>query len=118
MCSSDLFASVYVAEKKYDLALAQFDEVLKDSPDDYTSLYQVGRLAANSGQFLDRGLAALRRCVALPAPEGEPGHAAAHWRIGNILEKQGDKPGARAAYEASLKADPKFAQAIEALKKL
>jgi tetratricopeptide (TPR) repeat protein len=113
-----MLASVYVAEKKYDLALAQFDEVLKGSPNDYTSLYQVGRLAANTGQFLDRGLASLRRCVELSAPEGEPGHAAVHWRIGNILEKQGDKPGARAAYEAALKTDPKFPQAIEALRKL
>ncbi|SDS66173.1 tetratricopeptide repeat protein [Opitutus sp. GAS368] len=113
-----IFAAYYANEQKYALALAEFDEVLKDKPDDYTSLYQVGRLAANTGQFLDRGLAALRRCVELPAPAGEPGHAAAHWRIGNILEKQGDKPGARAAYEASLKADPKFPQAIEALKKL
>jgi predicted negative regulator of RcsB-dependent stress response len=47
-----------------------------------------------------------------------PGHAAAHWRIGNILELQGDKVGARAAYEASLKADPKFSKAIDSLKNL
>jgi tetratricopeptide (TPR) repeat protein len=113
-----MFASVYLAEEKYDLAFAEFDEVLKDKPDDYTSLYQVGRLAAMTGRFLDRGLTSLRRCLAMPAPEGEPGHAAAHWRIGNILEKQGDKPGARAAYEAALKVDPQFPQAIEALRKL
>ncbi len=112
------FAMVYLADNKYDLALAQFDEVLKESPNDYTSLYQVGRLAANSGKYLDRGLASLRRCLAVTPPEGQPPLAAVHWRIGNILEKQGDKPGARAAYEASLKVDPKFSQAIEALKKL
>lgn len=113
-----MLASVYSAQKKYDLAFAQFEEVLKEKPDDYTSLYQLGRLAANSGQSLDRGLAALRRCVEMPVPEGEPGHAPAWWRIGNILEKQSDKKGARAAYEAALRTDPKFSQAIEALKKL
>ncbi|MDI1320258.1 MAG: tetratricopeptide repeat protein [bacterium] len=113
-----LCAQVYAADKKYDQAFAEFDAALKSSPDDYTSLYQVGRLAANTGQSLDRGLASLRRCVELTPPEGEPGHAAAHWRIGNLLEKKGDKPGARAAYEAALKVDPKFAQASEALKKL
>jgi Flp pilus assembly protein TadD len=51
-------------------------------------------------------------------PENQPPLAAAHWRIGCILEKKGDKPGARVAYETSLKLDPKFPPAIESLKKL
>jgi tetratricopeptide (TPR) repeat protein len=111
-------AGVYIADKKYDLAFAEFDAVLQEKPDDYAALFQVGRTAALSGQQLDRGLASLRRCLAMTPPEGQPGHAAAHWRIGNLLEKQGDKPAARAAYEAALKIDPKFPQAIESLKKL
>jgi tetratricopeptide (TPR) repeat protein len=111
-------ATVYAADQKFDQAMAEFDEVLKAKPDDYGALYQIGRLAAVSGQHLDRGLAVLRQCLALTPPEGQPGHAAVHWRTGNILEKQGDKAGARAAYEAALQVDPKFPQAIEALKKL
>lgn len=114
------YATLYGAEKKYDQAFAEFDEALKSSPDDYAALYQVGKLAATSGQSLDRGLAALRRCLALPVPEipGTPGHAAAQWRLGNILEKQGDPAGARRAYEAALKLDPNFTPAADALKKL
>ncbi len=111
-------ALVLASDKKYDLAFAEFEEVLKTKPDDYQALFQTGRLAAISGERLDHGLAVLRQCLALTPPEGQPGHAAAHWRIGNILEKQGDKPGARAAYEAALKVDPKFPQAIDSLKKL
>ena len=111
-------AGVYAADKKYDLAFAEYEEVLKANPNDYASLYQSGRLAATSGERLDHGLAMLRRCLTLPPPENQPPHAAAQWRIGVILEKQGDKAGARAAYEASLKLDPKFPQALEALKKL
>jgi len=111
-------AGIYAADKKYDLAFAEFESVLKEKPEDYAALFQFGRLAAISGQRLDDGLATLRRCLTMTAPEGQPPIAAAHWRIGNILEKKGDKAGARAAYEASLKADPKFAQAIDALKKL
>jgi len=38
--------------------------------------------------------------------------------MGDILEKKGDKAGARAAYSAAVTADPTFAPAIEALKKL
>jgi len=111
-------AGVYVADKKFDEAFAEFDSALKDKPDDYAALFQTGRLAALSGQRLDRGLEALRRCLTMTPPEGQPPLAAAHWRIGNILEKKGDLPGARAAYEASLQADPKFTYAIESLKKL
>jgi tetratricopeptide (TPR) repeat protein len=112
------FATLYSADKKYDLAFAEFDEVLKSAPDDYAALYQVGRLAATSGQFLDRGLASLRHSLELTPGKNDPGHVAAQWRIGNILEKKSDLPGARAAYEAALKLDPKFTQAADALNKL
>lgn len=113
------FATLYVADKKYEQALAEFDEVLKTAPDDYSSLYQVGKLAAVSGQFLDRGAASLRRCLALAPPTPTtPGHAAAQWRLGMILEKKGDPAAARAAYEAAVKLDPTFAPAADALKKL
>lgn len=112
------FATLYLAEKKYDQAFAEFEEVLKEKPDDYAALFQTGRLAALSGERLDRGLDVLRQCLTMTPPEGQPGHAAAHWRIGFILEKKGDKAGARTAYEASLKLDPRFPQAIESLKKL
>lgn len=112
------FATIYLAEKKYPEALAMLEEVVVDRPDDYEALYQIGRLAAITGERLDRGLATLRQCLAQTPPKGQPPHAAAHWRIGNILEKKGDKAGAKSAYEASLASDPKFKEAIESLKKL
>lgn len=112
------FATLYVADKKYDQALAEFDEVLKTSPDDYAALYQVGRLAAMSGQYLDRGLASLHRCLELTPPDTAPGHAAAHWRTGNILEKKSDPAAARAVYETALKLEPRFTPAADSLKKL
>lgn len=112
------YASLYTSEKKYAEAFGLFEEALKAAPDDYAALLQIGRLAALSGERLDRGLAALRQCLRLTPPAGQPDHSRVHWRIGNILEKQGDKPGARTAYEAALKLDPKFPQALESLKKL
>ena len=112
------FATLYATQGKYDLALTELDALLKAAPDDYAALYQVGRNAALAGQHLDRGLASLRRCLALPVPEGAPPHAAAQWRIGTILELQGDREGARAAYLAALKIDPAFAQASDSLRGL
>lgn len=111
-------ATVYSADNNSESAFTEFAEVVKAEPGNYGANYQMGRLAAQTGQRLEEGLAALRRCLSLDPPENVPGHAAAHWRIGNILELQGDKVGARAAYEASLKADPKFSKAIDSLKNL
>jgi Flp pilus assembly protein TadD len=114
------YAMLYAAKKEFDLARAQLDAVLLTSPDDVTALYEVGRIAALSGQFLDHGLASLRLCLAhSPSPEeGAPTAAEVNLRIGNILEEKGDKDGARVAYIKALASNPKFTPAYEALKKL
>ena len=112
------FAALYASNKKYDQALAEFDEVLQSSPNDYSALYQIGRLAATTGQFLDRGLASLRRCLELTPGRNDPTHANAQWRLGLILERKPDLAGARAAYAAALQLDPKFTPAADSLQKL
>ena len=109
---------LFVREKQFDAAFALWEEALQQTPDHYGALYQLGRIAAESGQQLDRGLAALERCLKMSPSENDPGHAAAHWRIGNIHEKRGDKTAARAAYDAALTVDAKFQPAIDALKRL
>jgi tetratricopeptide (TPR) repeat protein len=108
------YSNLYVADKKFAEAFALYDEVLREKPDDADALYHLGRLAAISGEHLDRGLAALRQHLTL---EGG-GNARTHTRIGHILEKKGDQPGAKAAYEAALALDPKFTLALESLRKL
>jgi tetratricopeptide (TPR) repeat protein len=109
---------IYTADKKFDLAFNEFDEVLKVEPANYEALFQTGRLAVISGERLEQGLAALRRCLTQVPRPGQPPLAAVHGRIGNILEKQGNKPGARAAYETALTIDHKFSQASESLRRL
>lgn len=118
------FARLYIAEKKFPEAFAQFDEVLATRPDDFVALFQIGRLAALTGHNLDRGIAALRRCLELESPTtpdsppNSPTHTHVHWRLGNLLEKKNDLPAARAAYESALKSDPNFTPAKESLAKL
>lgn len=111
-------AGLFAREKKFDEAFALYEVTLKTQPDDYNALYQTGRLAADSGQRLDQGVAALQKVLGQTPPAGAPGHAAAQWRLGMIWEKKGDKAAAKSAYEAALKTDPKFQPAVEALKKL
>jgi tetratricopeptide (TPR) repeat protein len=112
------FATLYLAEKKYDRAFAEFDEVLRDNPGDFLAFYQLGRCAALSGEQLDRGLAALRRCLQLPPPpgHGQPRYANVHYRLGNILGKKGDVAGAKAEYAAMYQVDPDFRPAKDELK--
>jgi len=47
-----------------------------------------------------------------------PGHAAAQWRLGNLLEKKKDIPGARAGLRSLAQARSQFHRAADALKKL
>ena len=111
-------ATLYVADKKIPEAFALFNEALRSNPDDYATLYQTGRLAAMSGQQLELGLTSLRKCLTLAPAPAQPGHPPVNWRIGNILERQGDKTGARAAYESAVAEDPKFVPAVESLRKI
>lgn len=113
-----LSVQIYFQTMEYDKALAQLDEALAAQADDYGSLYAVGRLADVSGQFFDRGVAALRRCLELTPPPRQGSHADVQWRLGNVFARKLDLVSARAAYEASLKLDPTFTRSADALKKL
>jgi len=104
------FATVYLAEGRNGAAFAEFDSALRSAPDDFFTLYHIGRCAALSGEQLDRGAAALRRCLHLTPPEGEdmPTEASVHFRLGNILEKQGKKADAKVEYDAASRVQPDF----------
>lgn len=104
-------------EKNYAGASACCEDLLKLTPDHYLALYQIGRIAAISGENLDRGLTTLRRALELTPPANSPPHSYLQFRIGNILEKKGDRDGAHAAYEAALKLDPDNKPAAEAFEK-
>jgi tetratricopeptide (TPR) repeat protein len=112
------WATICLAEKRYAAAFAQFDDALRERPDDFLALYHVGRCAALSGEQLERGRGALRRCLELTPPpgDGQPTHASAHYRLANVLEKLGDASGAAAAHAAALQLSPDFRPAKIALR--
>jgi tetratricopeptide (TPR) repeat protein len=111
-------ADLYVAEQKVAEAFAVIDGLLAQRPGHAPAQYQLGRLAAITGRQLDRGAAALQAYLQYSPKDGEPAIAAAHWRLGMIREQAGDRPAARAEYEAALRLAPDFAVVRDALAKL
>jgi tetratricopeptide (TPR) repeat protein len=109
---------LYQSEKKWDAAFGIYDAALAQDADAWEFLYQMGRTAALSGQRLERGAAALKRYLGhVPGPD-QPPLANAHYRLGMVLEQQGNRVGARAEYQAALRLDPSLKDAKEALDKL
>ncbi|MDX1442615.1 MAG: tetratricopeptide repeat protein [Gammaproteobacteria bacterium] len=101
------FAKAYEVLKEYSD---------KDEPNPMV-VYQLGRTAALSGEFIDDGRVAMQRYIAMAEADESLGIPAssAYWRLGNIEEHAGDTDAARAAYEAALELDPENEQAREAL---
>ncbi|HEY0947839.1 MAG TPA: tetratricopeptide repeat protein [Opitutaceae bacterium] len=115
---TQMLAQLKSQEKHYSEAFALWDELLRERPDDYRTLYQIGRTAASSGQQLERGESSLRRCLDLVPPADGAQHTHVQKRLGDILGQRGDIPGARAAYQAALELDSGNKPAAEALAKL
>ena len=111
-------ALLYQEQEKWAAAFDTLEALLKTAPDNYDALYQVGRAAALSGQRLDRAEECLKRYLGhTPGPQSAP-LANAHFRLGQVYEKKGNKAQARAEYQAALKLDPRLEDAKKALAKL
>ncbi len=110
------YATYLTARERWDDAFAQLDALAKLKPGAPGVKYQLGRAAALSGKRLAEGEGALKSYLETgPKADSDPGRDAAHWRLGMVLEKAGRRDEARAQYEASLKENPGFKQAREAL---
>jgi tetratricopeptide (TPR) repeat protein len=106
------------AERKYDESFKLLDDVLRSHPGALGACFQFGRTAAMSGQRLDEGAEALHTYLAAPQDEDLPPQWAAHWRLGQILEKKGDLPGARSEYQAGLALNPTQPQLVDSIRRV
>lgn len=111
-------AIFYTSVKRYEDSFRVLEDRLKRFPDDGPTLYQLGRLGAVSGLHLDRAQVGLNRYIKMPHRRGTQTIAAAHWRLGMVLEAKGDRKTAKSEYETALSLDPNLAGAKAALDKL
>lgn len=98
-----------------DAALAAGEKAAPDNP---LPLYTVARTLVSEGKDLPRAEALLRRYLAREPEGGAPDHAAARWRLGQVLDKQGRKAEAIAELETALAKRPDLKGAKEDLKRL
>jgi tetratricopeptide (TPR) repeat protein len=110
--------NVQLTRKQWALAWQVMDRFERAIPEHPILRYAMGRVAAESGEQLDRGEAALRSYLQRTPAPNEPSLAAAHWRLGQVAEKRGDKAAARQEYETASKLDPNLRQVKEALSRL
>jgi tetratricopeptide (TPR) repeat protein len=105
----------YQQTERWKDAFAAAKQWTLDEPKKAKAWYQIGRIAAESGQFAAEGGDALRTYLSLVREPGDPEPKHVHYRLGQIFAKAGRKDEARAEWRAALKIDPKYTEAKIAL---
>ena len=107
-----------LTEKNYPSANAELESVLKLDGSYMPAYFQIGHLAALSGNSLARGELTLKKYLAYTPKDDEPSIARAHYWLGGVYEKQGKKAEAKASYAASLKINPNQKDVEAAIKRV
>jgi tetratricopeptide (TPR) repeat protein len=107
-----------IDRKDWTAAFSAVERLEHAASGETRALYETGRLAALSGRELERGEAALRRYLEREHQSDEAPAEMAHFHLGEILEKRGDKRRAREEYAAALQIDPLLTEARQALARL
>lgn len=113
-----LRADLKLKEGKTEEAFALLDGLRKKYPDSQIPCFQLGRLAAMTGQRLGDGESALTSYLSYSPKPADPPLWAAHWRLAQVLEKESKFAEARTHYQECLKLNPSFERARDELKHL
>lgn len=110
-------AQFYKRNNRFDAMQEAAQHVLTASIDRPESLVDAASLLYKTGRDLPLAAQLVRRYLQDKGNEQAPIFKA-HFLLGNILEKQGDREGAAAEYRSSLSLAKSFAPAQEALKRV
>ena len=114
-------ADLFAEGEQYDSAFAVLDRRLAQHPDDWQSLYALGRIGAVSGLRLDDAATALERFIAAPAsatPSKRVQLSRAHSRLAQIFARTNLPDSARVEYELAVTIDPKDGDSRKALRSI
>jgi tetratricopeptide (TPR) repeat protein len=105
-------------QERWGESRALWQERLAAAPDDALAHYQLGRLAAVSGEELDAGLVHIEAYLRSGVVSEYVMPAGAHWRRGQLLEKLGRRDDALQAYREALRLQPSLEPAQADLDRL
>jgi tetratricopeptide (TPR) repeat protein len=108
----------YQNQGKNDKAREIYLKILEMSPQEMSVYYQLGRIALFSGKDLEKGIDYFKEYLKVEPKPNSPTWADAHWRMGMIYEKLGDRNQAISEYQKALELAPDHKKAKGALKAL
>ena len=104
--------------ERYDSSFAVMDELIARQPNAMPAYYYYGRAASLSGQHLPEAVRALERYLAYEPHEGDPPRSSAHYRLGLVYERMGDREKAKREFETSLQLEPTRGEVKVALRRV
>jgi tetratricopeptide (TPR) repeat protein len=108
--------TLLAGKRDYAKAFDVYEKLLDRNPAQMAACYQIGRLAAVSGQRLERGEECLKLYLRHDPKPDEPSLASAHFQLGLLYEKRGSRDLARREYTAAVEMDPSRSDAHAAIK--
>ncbi len=110
-------ATTYHQSEEFEAARQALADNLDRHPQHWSTVYQVGRTAALSGEALDEGRQALEQFIA-ESGQNDGWLAAAHWRLAQVHQHSGDQTQAQASVNQALALQPDHKQAKQLAKQL
>lgn len=113
-------ATVYAQQGRWKDLESVLEDSQREVMDDFAPFYQAAKsiLTGNQTQELPRAEKYMRLYLSQPPEGNEPSLAAAHWRLGLILEKEGRKDQAKEELREALRLEPGFEPAKKDLKRM
>ena len=109
-------AFLYIQEKKDSDVPPLFRQAVEVDPNYLPGYFGVARSDLLGGQNLDEAERFLRKYLSRWPEDGDPSLANAHWRLGQVYEKQRKKDLAVAEWQEALKLTPNYKPATDSLK--
>ncbi|HEX7287262.1 MAG TPA: tetratricopeptide repeat protein [Candidatus Angelobacter sp.] len=113
-----LLAIVHASQEHWKELDAAIADAQKNVPDNLNPEFQAARILIASGADNPRAERYLRHYLMQEPELGYPRLSGAHWRLGQVLEKQGRKQDAIAELETALRMEPDFKPIAADLKRL
>jgi tetratricopeptide (TPR) repeat protein len=113
-----VLATIFAAQKRWPELDTILSQAEKNVPDDVNPYYQAGKKLLLDGVDLGRAERYFHKYMSQPAEGEEPDLAAAHWRLGLVLEKQGRKREAISEIQTAVSMKSDFPEAKKDLKRL